>query len=87
MRYFLFQDFRMNSNIAHLILLLLAATTITRAQQGSSVNLLNNNVKITWNSNGTHTAFQVTSPLGGSGVSTSDAWLSIGLNTDKIMVI
>jgi hypothetical protein len=72
-----------------LILLILSLVGAMSAQQ--TLNLLNNNVAITWNSNYTHTVFRVQSSLGNLGpdnrvVSPSDAWLSIGLNSDRLMV-
>jgi hypothetical protein len=64
---------------------------IGTASAQQSLSLLNNNIAISWDSNSTHTNFRVESPLGNLGadnkvVSPSDAWLSVGLNTDRIMV-
>lgn len=63
---------------------LLVSALANMALAKSPVTLLNN-VKISFTNNGTHTQFTVTSPLG-NGISVTNAWLGIGLNSNSGMV-
>lgn len=72
----------------HLISLLLCITLaglnlISAQMTPTQLTLVG--VTVWFVNNGTHTQFNVTSPLG-NGVSTSNSWLGVGMNTKWKMV-
>ena len=69
----------MRQNLALIFALVVLATFTQHGScQRSEVTLLNN-VVVSWENLGTKTVFNVSSPLGNSGVSPSNAWLGIGI--------
>ena len=57
---------------------------IVNARTQTAITLLSN-VQISFTNNGTHTRFTVSSPLG-NGVTVTNAWLAVGLNSASRMV-
>ena len=71
----------MSSNLAKLILL----GILIGCAASQSISLIDNTVTISWINKGDVTSFYATAAIG-NGVSVSDAWLGIGLNSQAVMV-
>ena len=71
-----------------LLLLVLSAAVCLDATVVREINLINNNVYVKMENNGTHTTFYVSSALDkANNVNPGDAWLALGLNDAQMMVI
>lgn len=75
----------MCSRFNKLIFLVIVASQLIVSLNAQTLNLASNAVRVSWQNMGTYTYFSATSSL--NGISPTNAWLGIGINTAAQMVI
>lgn len=75
----------MCSRFNNILFLVILTSQLIVSLNAQTLNLASNAVRVSWQNMGTYTYFSVTSSL--NGVSPTNAWLGIGINTAGQMVI